>query len=159
MYMNLQTVKAFLNRGGAEAERNPEKPTLLFSVPLRLCGEIWGCLFAVLVLVAPKTQAQNSIIVQESPLAGFQYHNGKQLWDDMKVGDTLALQREPDNPHDANAVSVYWNGQRLGYVPRRENTDVARQMDRGVAVKARIVRMIESRNPWQRIRFEVFVDL
>ena len=148
------TFKNLLNRRGAETQRYPEKRTSFFSAPLRLCGEIVFCL-ALATLPAVTAQAQNAIIVQESPLAGFQYHNGKQLWDDMKVGDTLALQREPDNPHDANAVSVYWNGQRLGYVPRRENTDVARQMDRGVPVKARIVRMAESRNPWQRIRFEV----
>ena len=80
---------------------------------------------------ATVARAQNSIIVQESPLAGFQYHSGKKLWDEMKVGDALTLVREPDNPHDPNAVSVHWKGSRLGYVPRRENSDVARQMDRG----------------------------
>ena len=101
----------------------------------------------------------NSILVQESPLAGFQFHSGKKLWDELKLGDTLTLVREPNNPHDANAVSVYWNGQRLGYIPRRENSDVARQMDRGAPVKARITKLTTSRNPWQRIAFEVYVEL
>ena len=103
--------------------------------------------------------ADAQIIVQRSPLAGFQYYSGKQLWEEMKVGDALMLAREPHNPHDANAVIVSWNGQRLGYVPRRENSDVARQMDRGAPVKARIVRLTASRNPWQRIEFEIYVDL
>lgn len=110
-------------------------------------------------LTAAAAFAQASIIVQQSPLAGFQYYQGKALWDEMKVGDALTLQREPANPHDANAVIVYWNGQRLGYIPRRENSDVARQMDRGAPVKARIVNMTQARNPWQRIAFEVYVDL
>lgn len=103
--------------------------------------------------------AEARIIVQESPLAGFQYYDGKVLWDDMKPGDELTLVREPANAYDANAVRVEWNGNKLGYVPRRENADVARQMDRGAPVKARIVKLTQARNPWQRVRFEVYVDL
>ncbi len=114
---------------------------------------------AVLALAPLSAHAEASIIVQQSPLAGFQYYDGKALWNEMKLGDALTLVRERDNPHDANAVRIEWNGSRLGYIPRRENTDVARQMDRGAMVKARIVKLTEARNPWQRVRFEVYVDL
>lgn len=114
---------------------------------------------ALLLALHPACAAEARIIVQQSPLAGFQYYDGKVLWDQMKVGDALALVREPQNPHDANAVRVEWKGQPLGYVPRRENADVARQIDRGNAVRARIVALTEARNPWQRVRFEVYVDL
>ena len=103
--------------------------------------------------------ADARIIVQESPLAGFQYYEGKSVWDMLKTGDRLDLRREPRNPHDANAIRVEWRGEMLGYLPRRENTHVARQMDHGAVVKARIIRMTTARNPWQRIRFEVYVDL
>jgi hypothetical protein len=99
------------------------------------------------------------IIVQESPLAGFQYHEGKALWDSLKTGDELTLIREPANPYDINAVRVEWNGSKLVYIPRRENMDVARQMDRGAPVKARIIKLTQARNPWQRVLFEVYVDL
>lgn len=110
-------------------------------------------------LIASVHATEAYIIVQKSPLAGFQYYDGKGLWDMMRVGDTLQLAREPQNPHDANAVRVEWRGQMLGYVPRRENGDVARQMDRGVPVRARIVQLKPARNPWQRIEFEVYVEL
>jgi len=100
-----------------------------------------------------------SILVQSSPLAGFRYYDARALWDEMKVGDALALVREPDNPYDANAVRVEWNGYQLGYVPRRENADVARQIDRGTRVKARISRLQANRSPSKRIEFEVYVDL
>lgn len=100
-----------------------------------------------------------SILVQSSPLAGFRYYDARALWDEMKVGDTLTLVREPDNPHDANAVRVEWRGHKLGYVPRRENADVARQIDRGANVRARISRLQTSRSPSKRIEFEVYVDL
>ena len=115
--------------------------------------------FLSLILLAPGvTWGQASIIVQQSPLAGFQYYPGKALGNEMKVGDALTLQREPSNPHNANAMIVFWSGQWLGYIPRQENSDVARQMDQGATVKARIVKMTAARNPWQRIAFEVDVD-
>jgi hypothetical protein len=97
--------------------------------------------------------------VQNSPVAGFQFHEGKQLWKELKVGDALALVREPDNPHDPRAVRVDWNGHVLGYVPRAENEAVARQLDRGNRLEARIVRLNKSRDPWKRIEFEVFLKL
>ena len=110
-------------------------------------------------LAAPACAADARIIVQHSPLAGFQYYEGKDIWNMMRVGDSLQLSREPRNPHDANAVRVLWRNEMLGYIPRRENSDVARQMDRGAPVKARIVQLKEARNPWQRIEFEVYVEL
>ena len=116
----------------------------------------------LLAAAAPAVHAQSGevrMLVQSSPLAGFQYYQGKQLWEEMKVGDALTLVREPDNPHDSNAVRVEWRGHRLGYVPRRENHSVAQHMDRGGGVEARVSRLTRHHNPWQRIEFEVFVRL
>jgi HIRAN domain len=104
-------------------------------------------------------QVAAHILLQDSPLAGFQYHAGKALWPRMRVGDVLTLVREPDNPHDARAVRVEWQGTKIGYVPRRENADVARLMDNGQTLVARIVRLAEVRDPWSRLRFEILVPL
>ena len=99
------------------------------------------------------------ILVQSSPLAGYQYHAGSDVWRELKVGDRLDLKREPDNPHDARAVRVEWRGRQLGYLPRAENQAVAAEMDRGGRVEARIARLREHPNPWQRVLVEVFVVL
>ena len=99
------------------------------------------------------------IVLQDAPLAGFQYHAGKQLWPQMRVGDALVLVREPHNPHDARAVRVEWQGHKIGYVPRRENGDVARLLDRGQVLTARIARLAEVRDPWSRVRFEILIPL
>ncbi|OJW77960.1 HIRAN domain-containing protein [Thiobacillus sp. 65-1402] len=104
-------------------------------------------------------QVAAHILLQDSPLAGFQYHAGKALWPQMRAGDALALVREPDNPHDARAVRVEWRGHKIGYVPRRENADVARLLDRGQTLSARIVRLAEVRDPWSRVRFEILIPL
>ena len=60
---------------------------------------------------------------------------------------------------DANAVRVEWQGHKLGYVPRRDNAAVARHLDRGGRVEARVSKLKAHRNPWQRVEFEVFVGL
>jgi hypothetical protein len=113
-----------------------------------------------LLLLATSVQAQTvKMLVQSSPLAGFQYHAAVAVWSELKVGDPLTLVREPDNPHDANAVRVEWRGQMLGYLPRAENRAVAAEMDRGTAVVARIAQLREHRNPWLRVLIEVFVVL
>jgi len=104
-------------------------------------------------------QPATRILIQSSPVAGFQFHEGKRLWDQLNVGDALMLVREPGNPHDARAVRVEWNGHMLGYVPRAENDAVARQLDRGNKLEARIVRLTKHRDPWKRIEFEVFLRL
>ena len=104
-------------------------------------------------------QVTSHILLQDSPLAGFQYHAGRTLWPRMRVGDALTLIREPDNPHDAKAVRVEWQGHTIGYVPRRENADVARFMDGGQKLVARISRLAEVRDPWSRVRFEVLIPV
>ena len=81
------------------------------------------------------------MLVQSSPLAGFRYHAAAEVWQELRVGDQLELRREPDNPHDANAVSVGWRGRKLGYVPRRENAALAWGLDAAEQLNARISRL------------------
>ncbi len=99
------------------------------------------------------------ILVQSSPLAGFKYHAGESLWHEMREGDRLTLVREADNEHDGNAIRVEWRGRKLGYLPRAENRAVAAAMDNGDKVDARIAKLRQHRNPWQRMLIEVFVVL
>jgi len=103
-------------------------------------------------------QAEVRMLVQSSPLAGFRYYDAKQVWDDMQVGDTLSLVREPFNAYDANAVRVEWRGRKLGYVPRRQNAALAWGLDRGTPLRARVSRLDDHPNPARRIEFEVYIE-
>jgi len=100
---------------------------------------------------------EQGIILQTSPLAGFQYHAGRALFPLMQVGDRLSLHREPDNPHDSRAVRVEWRGAMIGYAPRADNVDLARLMDQGTRVEGRILHLQKSRDPWKQVLFEVLV--
>lgn len=124
--------------------------------------EALGVWTAFVIAVAAHSDVfgqQVRILVQSSPLAGFRYYAGETLWQEMKVGDELTLVREPDNPHDANAVRVEWRSHKLGYLPRAENRAVAAEMDRGAPVLARIATLVRDRNPWKRLRVDIYLIL
>ena len=118
-----------------------------------------AALACAICLALPARAESIKVLVQSSPLAGFQFYAGRELWDGMKVGDALVLVREPENKHDANAVRVEWRGRKLGYLPRAENRAVAAEMDRGGKLAARIARLNRHLDPWKRIQVEVFVVL
>ena len=99
--------------------------------------------------------ATRRVLLQESPLAGYQYHRAECLRSFLSVGSELRLQREHFNPHDPHAIAVWFKGDKLGYVPRRENRTLAQIMDRGERLEARIVRLLDDPNPWRRVRFRV----
>jgi len=98
------------------------------------------------------------LLVQSSPLAGFRYHAATEVWEELRIGDALLMERERDNPYDANAVSLSWRGRKLGYVPRRENAALAWGLDRGEPLRARISRLSPHPNPARRIEFEVYAE-
>lgn len=121
-------------------------------------GLIWAITSSpVCGLAADSGQTSARQILQTSPLAGFQYYAGRALFPLMRVGDPLSLRREPDNPYDPRAVRVEWFGVEIGYAPRADNVDLARLMDRGVAVSARILHLQKSRDPWKRVMLEIYV--
>lgn len=99
------------------------------------------------------------MLVQSSPLAGSQFYAVKTLRDEIQIGDRLTLTREPDNRHDRNAVRVDWKDQQLGYIPRKENRAVARALDAGERLEARVTKLRDDPDPWQRVEFEVYLIL
>ncbi len=110
------------------------------------------------VLQAQVPQPSVRLLVQSSPLAGFRYAEAARVWPRLKLGDELELSREADNPHDANAVRVAWQGHKLGYVPRAENAALAWAMARGERVSAHVSRLHTYRNGRRRLEFEVSVE-
>ena len=100
-----------------------------------------------------------AILIQTSSIAGFQFCDGEKLWDQLSIGVILQLIREPGNPYDENAVELYWRNNKLGYLPRVENTAVAQMMNQGQEITARISGKKKSRNPWGRLAIEVWLQI
>ena len=106
-------------------------------------------------LAVGSTKRAEGPVLQESPVAGFQFHRGEAVWLRLRKGASLRMVREPRNPYDPKAVALYFGADKIGYVPRRENTVVARLLDQGVPLRARVIRVRSSPDPWERVRFEV----
>ncbi len=118
-----------------------------------------GPLLALLALAcngaAPAQEV--SLLVQRSALAGYRYYEAPALAAAIQPGEDLDLVREPDNPHDANAVRVEWRGRKLGYVPRASNAALAWAIDSGETVTARVVREEAMRRSRRRVVFDVLL--
>jgi len=121
-------------------------------LPLVLLCAAWSA-------YVPAAETSAEILVQTSLTAGLAHHDAKAVWDGIRVGDTLDLVRERDNPHDTNAVRVAWRGHTLGYVPRSENEAVARQIDRGSRLSARVASIGMYRNHRRKLGVEIYVSM
>lgn len=106
---------------------------------------------------APSAAAR--VLLQSTLAAGLAHHDAKAVWTDLRVGDALDLVRETDNLHDPNAVRVDWQGRVLGYLPRADNADVARLLDRGQALKARIRAIAKYRNHRRKLEIDIYADV
>lgn len=100
-------------------------------------------------------EPHRKIIIQRSPVVGFQYHDGEAVREWLRVGQPLQLRREPENARDSRVVRVEWNGRKLGYLPRVENAAVSQMLDRGEPLVARITSLYDSSHPWHRIGLDV----
>ena len=70
-------------------------------------------------------------------LAGRKYHDADDVWDELKVGTTLRLERDKENRFDPYAVMVVYDKDDdeylLGYIPRGENETIANLLEMGWA--------------------------
>jgi hypothetical protein len=102
---------------------------------------------------APPVTAR--VLIQTTLTAGLAHHEAKAVWADLAPGDALMLVREPTNPDDPDAVRVEWQGRLLGYLPRVDNADVARLLDRGQALVASIRSVARYRNHRRKLEIDI----
>jgi hypothetical protein len=61
-----------------------------------------------------------------------------QALDQMRAGDEVVLVRDPNNKYDAYAIECHYLGQNLGFVPKTNNTPIAKAIDGGVKAIATV---------------------
>ena len=118
-------------------------------------GGLLRSLHAELQTPAPYSE---DILLLETIVAGTTHVAGiEELEPFLRPGDRLELIRVPGNPSDPNAIKIYTRDRvKLGYVPRRDNPILARLMDAGKLLYARILDK-ERQDDWLRIGIRIYM--
>ena len=87
-------------------------------------------------------------------IVGLQYYEGKDF--DASTIDYLTLKREPENEFDENAIEVYYNQLKLGYIPKKENKIIAKIMDQKIQVVAKVTGYQADESYAHRIKVKLF---
>jgi hypothetical protein len=54
-------------------------------------------------------------------IAGFTYYEGPIVFNRLQIGTELRLVVEPENQYDHDAIALYFEEHKLGFIPRTEN--------------------------------------
>lgn len=108
-------------------------------------------------LVVP-TPFERDIFLFDSHVAGTKFVEGiEELEPHLNIGDKLEFFREPDNPHDKQAIVIKnTDGVKVGYVPRQDNLIFARLMDAGKLLFGRITSK-EMRGKWLKMEIKIYL--
>ena len=68
----------------------------------------------------------------------------------------LRMVRQPHNEYDENAIAIYYEEHRIGYVPQELNLVISRLMDAGKEFYARVV-LVKKIHEWVRISAKLFM--
>ena len=94
-------------------------------------------------------------------LAGRKYHDADLVWDDLKVGQQLRLERDTPNYHDPYAIQVIFNKDGedylLGYIPRTDNQQLAAFLEMGWTeiFDCRISKLNPETHPEQQVQLTI----
>lgn len=97
--------------------------------------------------------------IESFHIRGFQHWDGATQLENMKPGMKVELIAEPDNPYDPNAMAVYFNKSKLGYMPAESNELLATLAFYGHSdvVEARILQVNPELDPWKQVRVGIYV--
>lgn len=101
---------------------------------------------------------ERDIFLFDTHVAGTSHIEGiEELEPHLNIGDKLDFFREPDNPHDKQAIMIKnADGVKIGYVPRADNVIFSRLMDAGKLLFGRITAK-EIQGSWLKINIKVFL--
>lgn len=98
------------------------------------------------------------ILLFDTYVAGTAYVKGiEELEKSLDVDARLEFFREPDNVHDPNAIVVKTTGgQKVGYVPMKDNIVFSRLMDAGKLLYGKITKK-ELRGKWVKVYMDIYL--
>lgn len=81
------------------------------------------------------------------------------IYPKLQNSTMLQMRRDPQNKYDKQAIGIYYEQTRIGWVPRTMNTIISRLMDAGKAFFCRITELSEQapENPWKHVNCKIYM--
>lgn len=79
-----------------------------------------------------------------------------QIAEQLSTGTVLKMVRAPQNPYDSQAIGIYYEETRIGWVPKELNLIISRLMDAGKAFFCRIEKT-SNVHSWIKIDAKIFM--
>lgn len=101
---------------------------------------------------------ERDIYLFDTYVAGTSHIEGiENIGSHIKDGDRLVFYREPENEHDPQAIRIEnLNGEKIGYVPRKDNVVFSRLMDAGKVLFAKVIEK-EMKGKWLKIKIKIYL--
>lgn len=96
------------------------------------------------------------ILVLECLVAGTSFRKLKEVEPSLLAEVKLELTREPKNEYDNFAIALYFNKQKIGFIPREKNEVIARLLDAGKKFYA-VIKAKEWEGNWLKIEIKVYL--
>lgn len=88
---------------------------------------------------------------------GFQYYHGPKIIHLINKYKLAELHREPDNKYDPDAIAVYFDEFKIGYVPREHNLILAKILDAGlIDIQAEIRHIEPKAQTWEQVNMAIY---
>jgi hypothetical protein len=96
------------------------------------------------------------ILVLECLVAGTSFRRLKEVESLLQTEVKLKMKREVDNKFDEFAVALYFENEKIGYIPRDKNEVIARLLDAGKSFFAGI-KAKEWEGNWLKIEVKIYL--
>lgn len=114
-------------------------------------------LFGATVIPVDLLPSYDKIFLLQCFVRGFQYYDGHKLLHQMQQNRMLTLQREPNNKYDECAIAIYYQTQKIGYIPREENEILSKILDADLlTLAAEIVQVEKNVAHWEQVNIAIY---
>lgn len=115
--------------------------------------------YHTLIFMLYENKSVKRVHLDNFHIAGFNYWDGCEAFEHLKIGTKLELVREEDNHFDPYAVAIYHNEHKLGFIPRGHNHDISKYLDMGLGdiYEVRISRITPDVHPENQVEVILYV--
>lgn len=114
-------------------------------------------LYGIASLPLEMVKQYHKVYLLQCFVRGFRYYNGPKIISEINKSGLLELVREPENKYDNNAIALYFNNQKIGFIPMESNEILSVLIDADLLkVQAEITHIEPQAADWEKIHVAIF---